>query len=145
MGEANVAAFQKLLYFFQLFYVVGPPTIKLSLLCLYKRIFVVHRFLCLVYGMMVLISVWLIVSTFLAIFDCIPIHAFWTGGGRCLDFKGFGIGYAVVNITTDFAIWLMPIPMVWNVQIPTGQKVALSLIFILGLLYGLHFPISVLP
>ncbi|KAJ5569703.1 uncharacterized protein N7459_009133 [Penicillium hispanicum] len=133
VGEANVAAFQKLLYFFQLFYILGPPTIKLSLLLLYRRIFVTPRFLQLVNGMGLVILIWLIIAFFLALLDCVPIHAFWTGGGKCISFRGFGIGYAVVNITTDFAVWIMPIPMVWNVQLPTGQKIALSLIFILGL------------
>lgn len=146
MGEANVAAFQKLLYFFQLFYILGPPTIKLSLLFLYRRIFVSTRFLHLVHAMGLVMAIWLVVSFFLALLDCVPIHAFWTGGGKCISFKGFGIGYAVVNITTDLAVWLMPIPMIWNVHLPTGQKVALSFIFILGLLYDLClnlFPFTV--
>ncbi|KAJ5102120.1 hypothetical protein NUU61_004342 [Penicillium alfredii] len=133
VGEANVAAFQKLLYFFQLFYILGPPTIKLSLLFLYRRIFTSPKFLRIIYGLGALIAVWLIVSVFLAIFDCVPIHSFWTGGGKCLDFKKFGIGYAIVNIVTDIAVWLLPIPMIWDVQLRVGQKIALSLIFLLGL------------
>jgi hypothetical protein len=85
--------------------------------------------------MIVLISVWAIVMTFLAIFNCKPISAFWTTKGTCLNFKQFAIGYAIVNIISDFAVWLMPIPRVWNIQLPKPQKIALSLIFALGLLY----------
>ncbi|RMJ21184.1 integral membrane protein [Aspergillus sp. HF37] len=129
----KVAVFSELLYFFQIFYVLAPPTVKLSLLFLYRRIFEHSRFLRLVYAMIALVSVWAIIMVFLAIFNCRPISAFWTHKGSCFDFKQFAIGYAVVNIVTDFAIWLMPIPDVWKIQLPTPQKIALSLIFALGL------------
>lgn len=84
--------------------------------------------------MMGLIVIWTIIMTFLAIFNCKPISAFWTMKGTCLNFRDFAIGYAVVNIVTDFTVWLMPIPSVWKIQLPRGQKVALTLIFALGLL-----------
>lgn len=84
--------------------------------------------------MIALISTWAIIMVFLSIFNCNPISAFWTHEGTCLNFKQFAIGYAIVNIITDFAIWLMPIPSVWRIQLPTPQKIAVSLIFALGLL-----------
>lgn len=131
----KVAIFAELLYFFQIFYVLAPPSVKLSLLFLYRRIFEHSRFLRLVYGVVGLIVVWAIIMTFLSIFNCKPISAFWTTKGTCLDFRQFAIGYAIVNIITDFAVWLMPIPSVWKIQLPQAQKIALSLIFAIGLLY----------
>lgn len=89
--------------------------------------------------MIIFISVWTIIMTFLAIFNCKPISAFWTTEGTCLNFKQFAIGYAIVNIISDFAVWLMPIPRVWEIQLPKPQKIALSLIFALGLLYEYCF------
>ncbi|KAJ5513275.1 hypothetical protein N7463_002827 [Penicillium fimorum] len=133
LSPEKVAVFSKLLYFFQIFYVLGPPSVKLALLFLYRRIFEHSSFLRIVDGMIVLISIWAIVMTFLAIFNCNPISAFWTTEGTCFDFKQFAIGYAIVNIITDFAVWLMPVPKVWNIQLPKPQKIALSLIFALGL------------
>ncbi|KAJ5274998.1 hypothetical protein N7497_005609 [Penicillium chrysogenum] len=133
LSPEKVATFAELLYFFQIFYVLAPPTVKLALLFLYRRIFEHSSFLRIVDGMIVLISVWAIVMTFLAIFNCKPISAFWTTKGTCLNFKQFAIGYAIVNIISDFAVWLMPIPRVWNIQLPKPQKIALSLIFALGL------------
>lgn len=139
LSPEKVATFAELLYFFQIFYVLAPPTVKLALLFLYRRIFEHSSFLRIVDGMIVLISVWAIVMTFLAIFNCKPISAFWTTEGTCLNFKEFAIGYAIVNIISDFAVWLMPIPRVWNIQLPKPQKIALSLIFALGLLYEHSF------
>ncbi|KAJ5090881.1 hypothetical protein N7532_009565 [Penicillium argentinense] len=133
LPPAKVAVFSELLYFFQIIYVLGPPSVKLSLLFLYRRIFEHSRFLLLVYGMMGLIMVWAIIMTFLSIFNCRPISAFWTMEGTCFNFRQFAVGYAIVNIITDFAVWLMPIPSVWKIQLPRAQKFALSLIFALGL------------
>ena len=141
LSPEKVATFVELLYFFQIFYVLAPPTVKLALLFLYRRIFEHSSFLRIVNGMIVLIFVWAIVMTFMAIFNCKPISAFWTTEGTCLNFKEFAIGYAIVNIISDFAVWLMPIPRVWNIQLPKPQKIALSLIFALGLLYGHLFSI----
>ncbi|KAB8234235.1 hypothetical protein ETB97_001418 [Aspergillus alliaceus] len=132
--EADVSTFLKLLYYFQIFYILAPPMVKISLLLLYKRIFMSSRLLVVVYVMGVLISIWTIIMTFLGIFNCHPIDAFWTGQGKCLPFKQFAVGYAIVNIATSLVIWLMPIPKLWKLQLPTAQKVALILIFALGLL-----------
>ncbi|KAF7588618.1 hypothetical protein BBP40_005456 [Aspergillus hancockii] len=131
--EVNVLAFLELLYYFQIFYILAPPTVKLSLLLLYRRIFLSAKFLFIVYGMGVVIALWAIIMTFLGIFNCNPISGFWTGQGKCLLFKEFAIGYAIVNILTDLAVWLLPIPSIWKLQLPTAQKVALTFIFVLGL------------
>lgn len=140
--EADIAVFLQLLYYFQIFYILAPPTVKLSLLLLYRRIFLSSRFLKIVYTIGVIVSIWAIIMTFLAIFNCKPISAFWTGQGECIPFKQFAIGYAIVNIITDLAVWLMPIPNMWKLQLPTAQKVALTLIFVLGLMYGPLSPLG---
>ncbi|KAE8377588.1 hypothetical protein BDV26DRAFT_293061 [Aspergillus bertholletiae] len=132
--EANIPVFLELLYYFQIFYILAPPTVKLSLLLLYRRIFVSSRFLIIVYVVGAAVSVWVTIMAFLAIFNCKPISAFWTGQGQCIPFKQFAIGYAIVNIITDLAVWLMPIPSMWKLQLPTAQKIALTLIFVLGLI-----------
>ncbi|PLB50855.1 hypothetical protein P170DRAFT_446068 [Aspergillus steynii IBT 23096] len=133
ISDADVLRMLKLLYYFQIFYILAPPTVKLSLLFLYKRIFVSSRFLIIVYIVGAIISIWAIIMVFLGIFNCKPISAFWTGEGKCIPLREFAIGYAVVNIATDVAVWLMPIPNMWRLQLPLAQKVALTFIFALGI------------
>lgn len=82
--------------------------------------------------MMVVIIIWGLVNLFLVIFFCVPISALWTGKGKCLNLDPYS--YAVINVLTTLVVWAMPIPRVWKLQLPRGQKVALSLIFALGLL-----------
>ncbi|KAF4633613.1 hypothetical protein G7Y89_g4507 [Cudoniella acicularis] len=133
VAKADVATFLELLYFEQIFYILSPPMIKFSLLFLYKRIFLSKRFLVVVHTLMAIVGVWTLIMLFMGIFNCYPISAFWTSEGKCFDFRNFAIGYAVVNITTDMIIWVLPVPMVWKLQLPMGQKVGLTLIFVLGL------------
>ncbi|KAF7595552.1 hypothetical protein BBP40_005587 [Aspergillus hancockii] len=132
--ETDIIAFLELLYYFQIIYILAPPTVKISLLLLYRRIFVSVRFLYIVYTVGAAITVWAMIMTFLGIFNCNPISGFWTGEGKCLPFKQFAIGYAIVNIVTDLVVWLMPVPNMWKLKLPAAQKIALTLIFVLGLL-----------
>ncbi|KAH8429788.1 uncharacterized protein LDX57_007460 [Aspergillus melleus] len=131
--EPDVIRMKELLYVFLIFYLLAPPTVKLCLLCLYKRIFVSSRFLILVYFMIVTISVWATVTVFMGIFLCNPISAFWTEEGHRMSLGKFSIGYGVVNIITSFLVWMMPIPNMWRLQLRMAQKIALTLTFALGL------------
>lgn len=121
----------------QIAYVPAPPAVKLSLLFLYRRIFQYTRLLWFIYGMMAVIIVWGTINLFLVIFFCTPISALWTGKGKCLDLDPYS--YAVINVVTTMIVWVLPIPRVWGLQIPRSQKVALSLVFALGLLWVIHF------
>lgn len=135
ISDEQAVAFSRLLYFAQIVYALGPPTFKLSLLCLYRRIFPSPRFHRVIYVIGAIVVASGTVAFIMSIFNCVPISAFWTRQGRCLDIKKLSLGYAIVNITTDFAVWTMPIPSVWKIQLPTMQRVSLCFIFLLGLLY----------
>ena len=136
--QAPPVILDKMLYAAQIIYVLAPVAVKLSLLLLYKRIFVttMHRkFTIVLYGMGSFVLIYGTVFLFLSIFICTPISSFWTiQEGWCFDEWGYTLSYSVVNIITDFTIWALPIPLVWSLYLPKGQKIGLSLVFLLGLL-----------
>lgn len=41
--------------------------------------------------------------------------------------------YGVVNILLDFIVWLMPIPLIWQLQLSFSRRLGLTIIFLLGL------------
>lgn len=135
LSPEKIVAFTRNLYFMQIAYVPAPPAVKLSLLFLYRQMFQYTRLLWFVYGMMVLIVVWGTINLFLVTFFCTPISALWTVNGKCLELDPYS--YAVINVVTTLIVWALPIPRVWRLQIPRGQKVALSLVIALGLLWVL--------
>ena len=127
-----------MLYAAQIIYVLAPVAVKLSLLLLYKRVFVTatpRKFRIVLYGMFTFIMLYGTIFLFLSIFICTPITRFWTlEEGWCFDVWNYTVSYSVINIVTDFTVWAMPIPLVWSLYLPKGQKVGLSLVFLLGLL-----------
>lgn len=69
---------------------------------------------------------------------CQPISYFWTqftnpNGGKCLyNLYQFYIGNAAVNVTTDGLILMIPMPIIWRLQMRQIQKILVCGIFCLG-------------
>ena len=126
--------FLRLLYVFQAFYVVTPGVIKLSLLFLYRRIFVGQRFLRLVYTLMALVTAWMVAMELMSIFGCQPIRGYWTREGHCVSLRDYAVALNVINIVFGLVVWTMPLPLIWRLQLPIAQRVGLACVFTLGLL-----------
>jgi hypothetical protein len=86
------------------------------------------------YAISAVVVMWWIAIQFSVIFECTPIDYTWNphGEGHCISLDRFFLGQAVPNIATDIFLLAIPIPMIWNLQLPRSQKVALSSIFMLG-------------
>ena len=69
--------------------------------------------------------------------QCIPVAKNWDKSisyGYCLNWTPVLIAIAAPGIALDVAIWSIPIPQVWNLQIDKTQKISLTLLFSLGML-----------
>ncbi|ATZ45769.1 Btp1 [Botrytis cinerea B05.10] len=121
-------------------YFWGIMFTKLSILTLYVKIFKINkvfRYIC--YGMMAFTIVYLMIFFFLFAFNCNPPartwHLLgWTGGGSCFD--NIKTSYAVggINIFTDIVILIMPLPLIYRLQLKLAQKLGLIAIFGTGIL-----------
>ena len=124
-----------MLYGFEIVWTFTVPVIKLSLLLLYYRIFPVRRVLIATYAVGFFVVTWLLWAGISTIAQCIPVEYFWnrTIAGHCINNDAFYIAAGAVNVFTDFAIIVIPIPIIWNLQkITTGQKMGFVAIFSLG-------------
>lgn len=91
----------------------------------------------------VFIGCFTIGSTSAIIFQCTPVAAGWdytlrppTGTGKCYSatiFKNVGVFNSSVNIFTDLLFALIPIPMVWRLQVNLQTRIGLAVILSLGL------------
>lgn len=128
----------RILFAFVLLYVLSTPLIKISILLFYRRIF----------GMT--LSIWfcmfLSVGYFLSgtvafLVCCRPVSYYWTqftepSGGKCVyDLYNFYIAYAGVNVITDISILMVPIPIVWKLQMRRTQKFLVCGILLIGGMY----------
>ena len=83
---------------------------------------------------------WTFVFTIVTICQCRPVSMYWDGleslgGNKCIQIIPFYETQAVTDIILDFAILILPIPMIWNLQMPVKQKLAVASVFLLGLMF----------
>ncbi|KAL8769113.1 MAG: hypothetical protein Q9203_005528 [Teloschistes exilis] len=118
-------------------YIFGVMFAKLSLLILYYRIFGIDRKFRYVCLFVVIIVVGYGTSCGLAkIFICSPVKAGWDktykGPKHCADHIKIDFVLGWFSIFTDFAIFLMPPPMLWKLHLPRYKKLGLSIVFMFG-------------
>lgn len=94
-----------------------------------------------IYAMLVLVVAWCVAVFFAAIFQASPPRLLWTTnlkdlpkGAHHIDFQAYLIGTAVPNVFMDFVILFLPMGIVWQLQISTRRKIALSAVFAVGAL-----------
>ena len=71
---------------------------------------------------------------FSTIFQCSPISYAWTRTppGHCIDLLAFYRWLSLPNLLIDVSTLLLPVNMVWKLQVTFKQKMALSGVFLMG-------------
>ena len=158
VSKQDQAKLSQIIYGIEILYPLVVTAIKCSILTLYLRLFGVRPlFRKVIYLMFVLVVGWCIAVVFAAIFQASPPSLLWTTnlkdlpkGYHHIDFPAYLIGSAVPNVVMDFAILLLPMGIVWQLQISMSRKMALSAVFAVGALYvfplkNLNLPGQSLP
>ncbi|MCJ1250588.1 hypothetical protein MMC30_007816 [Trapelia coarctata] len=107
---------------------------KLSIVCLYLRIFTSKFAQVSSYTLLVvLISTW-ISFVVAATVQCFPIAYAWDKSlkGQCFNQTAFYSASNVPNTVTDLAMLLLPMPTIWGLQISKFRKLGLTMIFVTG-------------
>ena len=118
-------------------YAVGLYFVKLSLLILLYRVFGVNRhFRWANYALVAFWTVYSLTITLVGFFQCTPVHKAWAPevDGHCLNLVELGVASGYINIATDLLILLLPIPMVWSLQLSAKIRLAVMAIFATGIL-----------
>ncbi|KAL8744572.1 MAG: hypothetical protein Q9184_007984 [Pyrenodesmia sp. 2 TL-2023] len=118
---------------------VGALTFtKISITLFYRRIFRGKLFNILVWILCAVIVGWGIAFFFATLFECVPVSLVWKtfyGEPRsCYVYFPMFIATAVTNMVIDFALIGLPWPMIWRLQMPLKQKIAVGGVFTLGAL-----------
>ena len=114
-------------------------SVKISLLMLYRRIFVTDRFRKASLVVDVICILWCLMTVIVDIVQCSPISAAFESHSiiisQCINVQNFYWGIAGANLTLNFIILSMLLYMVSGLQLPKRQKIYLGAIFLLGELY----------
>ncbi|KAF2193413.1 hypothetical protein K469DRAFT_712164 [Zopfia rhizophila CBS 207.26] len=106
---------------------------KSSLLLQYRRVFPTKKFQIACWTVMTVVIIYTIWTVFGSIFACVPVRAFWTKeSARCIDQFAMWFTNAAINILTDFAIILLPMPVIRSLNLRRRQRQALIGIFAIG-------------
>ena len=123
----------------QAIYGVTVSLSKCAILLLYTRVFTTRKrgFTIAVYVVGAVVVATGLANTFEAIFQCAPVAYKWNksiSGGKCLDEVAFDRYISISNVVTGVVMLLMPLPLVWELNIMLRQKIALTLTFLHGIM-----------
>ena len=117
-------------------YATATLMVQASFLTFYRRIFTLEnlRFRVALYAVSVFAFLCWVSIFFATLFNCTPIAYNWDKSinGSCINPQALFLSGLAINLFTDICIVLLPIPMVWQIQINRTEKFAVSGAFILG-------------
>ncbi|KAJ5948910.1 hypothetical protein N7454_002217 [Penicillium verhagenii] len=131
--------FQKIILVAAVIYVPCLAFAKVGLIILYHRI--MNRqpaYLWTLYIFSAIVCGYSIAIIFALIFACTPIQKGWDSSitaGHCVNRSGLYIATAALNIVSDLALIVVPVPLVMGLQMPRVQKYGLMAMFIVGCAY----------
>ncbi|KAF2624830.1 hypothetical protein BU25DRAFT_134871 [Macroventuria anomochaeta] len=131
-------------FFFEVFYCAAIIPIKLSISFMLIRIASNQvKYTYSLYAVSAMFTTMNLIAMLYIIFHCLPVQYAWDTsikGGKCNPAQTLAdIYYATtaVNIVTDWFCALLPIPLLWNVQLNRNAKLSVGVILGLGALASL--------
>ncbi|ORY08587.1 hypothetical protein BCR34DRAFT_517526 [Clohesyomyces aquaticus] len=118
-----------------LLYVVGISFARFSVLLLYHRIFSCsQRFVTALWVIGGISMAWLVTAVLVTVFQCIPVKAAWDPRvpGKCMNEQNVFLSTEIINLLLDISIVWMPTIVIKNLHLPLRDKIAMSVMFLLG-------------
>ncbi|KAG0651037.1 hypothetical protein D0Z07_2499 [Hyphodiscus hymeniophilus] len=146
VDDIPIADMPKALYFWwlcELFYTITTVFIRLSIAVFLLRIAIkpLHRGI--IFGTLGTVIAFSLFYFFLIIFQCHPVSFFWQQyagqKGSCINpaaVPDASIAHSAVSFTADWVLGLLPIFLVYHLQMNLRTKVSVACILSLGLLAG---------
>lgn len=118
-------------------WVGAAVSVRISIILLCVRIFPIRQFR---------LASWIVIAinltTFLSIFlasclICRPIYYAFDRtipNGRCGDLKRFELYTATMSLLLDLLVVVLPLPMLWRLQMKKKKKIQLSIVFGTGMM-----------
>ncbi|KAI0403713.1 hypothetical protein F4802DRAFT_616357 [Xylaria palmicola] len=134
---AQLYVYEKTRYAFQVIGAAGLCIIKLSVLFFFRRIFRVPVFIFINNIVIGLTAAWGIAYIFALAFQCVPPSTLWDKleseyGDRCVMVLPFYLSFAFTDLILDVIIFVLPVPHLYQLNMPVRQKLGVALIFFLG-------------
>ncbi|KAF1955429.1 integral membrane protein [Byssothecium circinans] len=106
---------------------------KISVLLLYLRIFTDKASRIISHALIYILIAYVVAYSIATGLQCIPLSYQWDPtipGGRCFNVGLFWKSLSFPNIITDVIILVLPLPMIFKLQLSNGQKVGILAVFL---------------
>ncbi|KAK0611881.1 hypothetical protein B0T14DRAFT_571735 [Immersiella caudata] len=136
LSDPERAEWGKLLFSFEMIYFTAVTLPKMSILCLYLRVFgwkgrmrrITQALLGIVFATGFSLSV-------VVIFQCRPLMNWWPDDmthANCISEKAFFRAQCVPGFVLDLIIMVLPLRTIWRLTLPTAKRLALLFVFIVA-------------
>lgn len=114
---------------------VSITATKISILCLYHRLFPTPLFRSATISLGVVCVLWLVAIESIFIIKCVSMTSFWVNwmqARTCINFKRYFLAANITETLLDFGILCLPLQVVSSLQLPPRQKMVLYMTFLVG-------------
>ena len=132
--EANAS---QSFYALDIIWASSIPFVRLSILLLYNRAFRLRYLRISLYIIGTFSTFWALIVIIVYACQCRPIQYFWdrTLDGSCINTPLFLIIASATDVASSFVLLALPLRAIWKMKTIMAQKIILTGIFWLGLLY----------
>lgn len=112
---------------------------RLAVLLMYLRIFGSSKpFKFATWAVLVFVTCYLSSNIITLLFGCTPMAKYWKPDepGHCIDLVKADHAYGSMNVVSDVLMFLLPLPMVWQLRLSRREKLGLVLVFMGGIGYA---------
>ena len=131
----KLAVYAKFIIVVPLLYLAAVVFPKIAILAIYLRVFTQPRFRTACYVLATLLVANWIGSTVAGLLICRPLEYLWDqsiAGGHCFDINAWFRWASLVNIVTDVAMLVLPLPVIWQLHTSRNIKFGLTITFTTG-------------
>ncbi|CAL8578664.1 hypothetical protein XPA_004431 [Xanthoria parietina] len=107
---------------------------KISICCMYLTLFRPNDYLrratyCMIAFLVVNAIAWFVPTVAV----CQPIPAYWNQEpAKCINYQVFGVWISLPHIVSDLVILILPLPVLWRMQMARTKKLGLTVTFLTG-------------
>lgn len=108
---------------------------KVSILLLYLRLFSLQKWTIRATWFTLFVTIGYLSANFtVQLTGCRPLQKFWDSNlpGECIDFVSSDIAFGSLNVITDFMIFVLPMPALWQSTLSWKDKFGATLVFLTG-------------
>ena len=125
------------IYITSIIYLFALFLYKTTILLLYLRLFGINKsFNRTTLTVLIFVFTYLLSNLLTLTFGCVPIAKYWkpTLPGHCVSESNAGVAYGSMNVVSDVVIFVLPLPMVWRLQLSRESKLGVTLVFMGGVM-----------